>query len=292
MPSTFSAALPGGGDSLAHGGPQGSSADALKMGLGIGLGVGVPVLLALLAVAYLLARPLLPHRLGGFGGGALRKPDDDDEEKFDGRRRRRRPTPSRQTAHRRDSFGKVDTHVGPPSDDGHWDGAGGGAEAWPPSGSANVAAAIAAWARAGAAAGGGAPPVVGVGGAAAGAANYGVGVMPGMGGPLGMGMAGSAAMMEPPPSPKEMDGRCRSRSQSRGGFRGGRETPIRVAELPVDDGEVAGFGTAVGGGMKAMVEEVDDVDGVNDGRPDSELPTYSPDSDVDVESGVVRGEKR
>ncbi|KAK3985265.1 hypothetical protein QBC44DRAFT_162023 [Cladorrhinum sp. PSN332] len=124
----------------------------LKIGLGIGLGLGIPILLVLSAVAYFLARPRYHstttsssrrHLKPGFskshgpGGG-----------NSNNHHRNYSTTPSRlndKDGTRRDSFGRVDTNVGPPSDDGHWDGAQGTA-AWPPNGTNNVAAAIAAWA--------------------------------------------------------------------------------------------------------------------------------------------------
>lgn len=125
--------------------------------------------------------------------------------------------------------------------------------AWPPDGAGNVAAAIAAWARAGAGAGG--------------LSNHNLAAA-----------AGYGTRMEPPPSPKEMDGRCRSRSQSRGGFRG-RETPVKVAELPVDGAD--------GAGVRVRVKEVAAVNAAEE----AELPGYSPDSDVDADRGGIRAEK-
>ncbi|GAB1318086.1 hypothetical protein MFIFM68171_08296 [Madurella fahalii] len=246
---------------LAAGSSAAPTSSPLRLALGIGLGIGLPIFLALLTVAYLLIRPLSGrprghyhvrrhggssnHGINGGGGGG---DDDGDDEK---RGPNRRHTAG--SRNRRDSFGRVDTNIGPPSDDGHWDpmSAAAASAAWPPNGAGNVAAAIAAWARAGA----GPFNTNDISTAAAGA-EYAAGIG-----------------MVPPPSPKEMDGRCRSRSRSRAGF-GGRETPVKVAELPVDGAD--------GVGVRVKVMEV---------AEEVELPVYLPDSDVDVERGGVRGEK-
>ncbi|KAK4231846.1 hypothetical protein QBC38DRAFT_176596 [Podospora fimiseda] len=134
--------------------PSATSDATLKLGLGIGLGLGIPILLALIAVAYFLARP---RYYGGGGGSSSQRhlkpgrstpPGGKNNTKRNNNHHYRNysTTPSRNNDKdgRRDSFGRVDTNVGPPSDDGNWDGT--AAAAWPPNGTNNVAAAIAAWA--------------------------------------------------------------------------------------------------------------------------------------------------
>ncbi|KAK4159401.1 hypothetical protein QBC43DRAFT_222034, partial [Cladorrhinum sp. PSN259] len=125
----------------------------LKIGLGIGLGLGIPVLLVLCTVAYFLAKPRFRpsgshskhhHNRGGKPGfskpSALGSGGQNHYRNYS-------TTPSRADKEgRRDSFGRVDTNVGPPSDDGNWDGPQGEQAQWPPNGTSNVAAAIAAWA--------------------------------------------------------------------------------------------------------------------------------------------------
>ncbi|KAK4466970.1 hypothetical protein QBC42DRAFT_319265 [Cladorrhinum samala] len=129
-----------------------SSADdsslPLKLGLGIGIGIGVPILLVLSAVVYFLARPRYhpgsrprdgrKQTARGGGGGSSSS-----NNHF--RNYSTNPS-SRRDKERRDSFGRVDTNVGPPSDDGDWDPRGGASAMWPPNGANNAAAAIAAWA--------------------------------------------------------------------------------------------------------------------------------------------------
>jgi hypothetical protein len=213
----------------------------LKIGLGIGLGIGVPILLVLFAVAYLLAQPLharrrrrQQRRRRALAQGLPPPPTTvtNDTEKGD--------TPSRGGGGggrggrlRRDSFGRVDTNVGPPSEDGFeeggaWESAAGGhhdaGTQWRPAGAAgihgvgvggtNVAAALAAWARSP-----GQPFPFAFGGFGGG---HGHG-----------GMAGA----DRPDSPKEMDGRSGSRLRGRFGFLGGSGGG-GAAELPSDGVDV------------------------------------------------------
>ncbi|KAK4237016.1 hypothetical protein C8A03DRAFT_35055 [Achaetomium macrosporum] len=236
-----------------------SNSYSLKLGLGIGLGIGIPILLVLLAVAYLLAQPLHPRRHRHWKNNNHNKTAS-------------RPTLTEKSSStsssekkRRDSFGRVDTNVGPPSDDGHDNTYANVPHVWPPAGGGtNVAAAIAAWAL---------------------RSGFGIGHH-------GHGGAPGVEMEAPPPprpgTPQEMDGRPtrgppgmyrRSRSRVRTTATGAfGHAAAAAAELPghsSSEGMVA-KGDNIGGRGKVRVaaEEV-------------ELPTPdTPKRERDVEKGL------
>ncbi|KAK4194923.1 hypothetical protein QBC40DRAFT_317802 [Triangularia verruculosa] len=196
--------------------PSSTTSETLKIGLGIGLGIGIPIFAVLLVVAYLLAHPRYPpstssssrsrsaqqhqakhryHSSNLSSGWHLRAPS-------------RTTVRGGYRGHeKRDSFGRVDTNVGPPSDDGDWAARTGGPDsaAWPPTGT-NVAAAIAAWANIN---------------------------------------ASHLNNDDVPPSPKEMDARSRAGSRLRHYFRGETPTPGRY-ELPAEGTDQKGRKIGVG----------------------------------------------
>ncbi|KAK4176754.1 hypothetical protein QBC36DRAFT_238196 [Triangularia setosa] len=193
-----------------------TSSETLKIGLGIGLGIGVPIFAILLVVAYFLAHPRYPPSTSSSS-----RPHTSNQAKH-----RYHPSnlssgwhlraPSRTTVRdgyrghgKRDSFGRVDTNVGPPSEDGDFAMQEGSA-AWPPTGT-NVAAAIAAWANIN--------------------ANHHLN-----------------SNDDFPPSPKEMDARSRAGSRLRYYFRGETPTPGRF-ELPAEGADQKGRKTGLGVGV-------------------------------------------
>ncbi|VBB81974.1 Putative protein of unknown function [Podospora comata] len=198
-----------------------ASPETLKIGLGIGLGIGIPIFALLLVLTYLLAHPRSPRSS---------QPPSQSKHRYDpstlttGWHLR---APSRTTIRggyrsheKRDSFGRVDTNVGPPSEDGDFPNhnpASASAAAWPPTGT-NVAAAIAAWANIN--------------------ANH------------------HLNNDEVPPSPKEMDARSRAGSRLRYYFRGETPTPGRY-ELPASEGggDQKGRKIGVGIGVREMGEQ-------------------------------------
>ncbi|KAK3305895.1 uncharacterized protein B0T15DRAFT_494027 [Chaetomium strumarium] len=287
-----------------------SNSYSLKLGLGIGLGIGIPILLVLLGVAYLLAQPIHPCRhcknneknrsksSGGGGPAALTTTTTTTTTTTEKTPSSSSSSPEKKQRH--DSFGRVDTHVGPPSDDGFdnnnnnilphlWPPAAG------PSGSTSMAATLAQWALR---SGFGLTTahhhhhVHGGGGAA-----------PGMG--MGIGEMEAPAPPPRPDTPQEMDGRSvrgivgynhrRSRSSrpvirtftARGGglFAGSYPNTMTAApaELPGQSSSAEGVrvvykgdnsNAAKGRKVRVAAEEV-------------ELPTPdTPERERDLEKGV------
>ncbi|KAK0736066.1 hypothetical protein B0T21DRAFT_440098 [Apiosordaria backusii] len=200
-----------------------TTSETLKIGLGIGLGIGIPIFAILLVVAYFLAHPRYPPSTSSSSRSrsAHHRSEHQAKHRYHPSNlstgwRLRAPSRSGRSHHeKRDSFGRVDTNVGPPSEDGDWAArtAGpDGAAAWPPTGT-NVAAAIAAWAN--------------------------------------INAHHHAGNDDVPPSPKEMDARSRAGSRLRYYFRGETPTPGRY-ELPAEGTDQKGRKIGLGVGVREL----------------------------------------